>query len=280
MTYLTSAARVTRSEHLKSWAATWASMLLLLTCVIGAIPGRAGAVALPLAYQATFPNGSLQASVDHLGVGPMVMGDSNTADSNPTFTRLPGELLIAVTHPVGLSPATVASAGVFVTPVQFGPGSILRMSGTFRAPMGPLAIGGWAVALAARTGDQDDLATDTRVTVTLRALPGGMLRLNVPFGAASRTFLDLPVAVRDEIFSAVAPKPFTLELSIDRTTGMAQATLTVENRVFPLSFALSDFGVNGPPITAVGATIANAGAPGQTVSVHVRDFEIYTNVVR
>lgn len=280
MAHLIPFTQPTQFVFLKSFPVSWASKLLLMACVIGAIPAEAEVVPLPLAYQTSFPNGSLQPSVDRLNAGPMITGDSNTANSNPMVTRLPGELLISVTHPADLPTTTVASAGVFVTPVNFGAGSISRVSATFRAPIGPLALGGWAVALAARTGDQDDLAAETRVTVTLRAVPGGVLRLNIPSGSATRTFADLPTAVRDEIFSAVAPRPFTLELSIDRSTGLAQATLTVENKVFPLSFALSDFGASGPVITAVGATVANAGAAGQTVSVHLRDFEIYTTAGR
>jgi hypothetical protein len=251
-------------------------LLLLLAAVAVVAPARADAPGLQLVYQAAFPNGSLQASVDHLRIGPMVTGDSQVANSNPTYTRLPGELLMAITHPVGLPIPMVASAGIFSTPVNFGPGSVFRLSATFRAPVGPLAISGWAIGLSARTGNADDLASATRVTAVLRTAPGGVLRLNIPFGSTLPTFVVLPTAIRDEIFSAVAPKPFTLDLSINRITGMGGATLTVDNDVFPLTFALSDFRANGGPIiTAVGASIANAGAPGQTVSVHVRDFRIY-----
>ncbi len=49
---------------------------------------------LQLAYQATFPNGSLDSSVDHLGAGPMEVGDTLIPESNPTFVPLPGEIQI------------------------------------------------------------------------------------------------------------------------------------------------------------------------------------------
>ena len=49
--------------------------------------------------------------------------------------------------------------------------------------------------------------------------------------------------------------------------------------MFTLPFVLSDFLANGgPAITAVGPGIAvNSNGAGQTASVHVRDFRIYTN---
>jgi hypothetical protein len=53
--------------------------------------------------------------------------------------------------------------------------------------------------------------------------------------------------------------------------------------VFALpSFHLSDFLADGGPvITAVGPGIAvNSNGPGQTASVHIREFRIYTNVGR
>jgi hypothetical protein len=90
----------------------------------------------------------------------------------------------------------------------------------------------------------------------------------------------LPQAAKDAIFSTTDPQPFTLELTIDRTKGKGAAKLTVADQVYSLSFTLADFLTDsGPTITAVGPGIAvNANGPGQTASVHVRDFRIYTNV--
>jgi hypothetical protein len=234
---------------------------------------------LQLAYQATFPNGSLEPSVNDLDIeGPMLTSSTLGADSNPTFTSLPGELFISVTRPVDTPAGVVASAVVSVTPVNFGPGSISRVSATFRAPFGPLVTGGWAVQVYSRTGGQDDLSTETRVAATLRVQPGGEVRLNVPQidsgGAPSTTFMVLPVEILDDIF--LSPKPFTLDLTIDRTAGTGNAKLTVGNHVFRHPFDLKVFPVNDEPtISAMGAGVAMNGSSGQTVSVHLREFRIY-----
>jgi hypothetical protein len=239
---------------------------------------------LQLAYEATFPNGSLEPSVNHLGIeGPMLTSSTLGSNSNPTFSSLPGELFIGVTRPVGTATGVVASAVVSATPVDFGPGSISRVSATFRAPLGPLVSGGWAVQVYARTGGQDDLSTQTRVSATLRVQPGGEFRLNVPqivSGVTSTTFMVLPVEILDDIFSTMSPtKPFTLDLSIDRTAGTGEAKLTVENRVFRLPFVLTVFPVNDEPtITAMGAAVAMNGSSGQTVTVHLREFRIYASL--
>lgn len=252
-----------------------ASLLLLLGAITALNPARADAPGLQLAYLATFPNGWPQASVDRLRIGAMVFGDSQIANSNPTFQRLPGELYMSITRPTGLS-GPVVSAGAFATGLNFGPGSVSRVTATFRAPMGSLATGGWAVGLTERTGDQNDLNSDTRVSATLNVRPGGVVRLNVPFGSTAPTSVVLPTAVRDAIFAAV-PQPFTLDLTVDRIAGSGAATLTVGDNAFPLTFTLSDFVANGGPvITAAGPSIANASAAGQTVSVHVREFRMYT----
>ncbi|MGE5562420.1 MAG: hypothetical protein ACM3ZV_03840 [Bacillota bacterium] len=281
MTHRLPSAQIIRSTSKSAAPAAWLPMLVSVACVATAIPANAEAPGLQLVYQATFPNGTFQASPDLLRVGPVVTGDSQIADSDPTFARLPGELFLSITRPVGLSPSSVVAEGAVATPVNFGPGSISRVSATFRAPVGPLATGGWAVTVSARTGGQYDLNSETRVAATLNVRPGGVLRLNVPFGAAVPTNVTLPTAIRDKVFSAVAPVPFTLELTIDRTTGTGQAALTVENSVFPLSFTLSDFVASGGPmISAMEAGVANANAPGQTVSVRLRNMQIYSRMVR
>lgn len=207
----------------------------------------------------------------------MKMGDTLVPNSNPTATPLPGELLISITRPVNLSPDLIVSNSAWATPVNFGPGSVSHISATFRAPVGPLATGGFAMGLVAKTGGKDDLAADPRIAVTINVRPNALVRLNVPFGSASPTAMVLPVAVRNEIFAAVAPKPFTIDLTIDRVSGKGTAQLTVGNDVFSLPFVLTDFlASSGPAITAMGAGIAvNANGPGQTASVRLRDFRIY-----
>lgn len=241
--------------------------------------GQADPGVLRLAYQATFPNGSLDSSVDHLGVGQMVPGDPLIPDSNPTVSALPGEILVSIHRPVGLSPDDIPSESVWATPVKFGPGSVFRTSVTFKAPIGPLSTGGFAIGLVARTGAKDDLVSETRVATTINVRPGFLVRLNVPFGSTAPTNMVLPQAVKDAIFSTTDPQPFTLTLTIDRVHGTGKSQLKVGANVFTLHFVLADFVADGgPTITAVGPGIAvNANGPGQTASVHVRDFRIYTN---
>lgn len=243
--------------------------------------GRVDPVNLTLAYLASFPNGSLEPSVDKLNAGPMVPGDPLIPDSNPTVSAAPGEVVVSIHRPLGLSPDDIPSESIWATPVNFGPGSVVRLRATFRAPIGPYATtGGFAMGLVARTGAKDDLASEAKVATTVNVRPNQLVRLNVPFGSVETRNMVLPQAVRNAIFSTTDPQPFTLELTIDRKLGKGTAKLTVIDQVFSLNFTLADFVADGGPIiTAVGPGIAvNSNGPGQTASVHVRDFRIYTNV--
>lgn len=242
--------------------------------------GQANPAVLRLAYQASFPNGSLDSSVDHLGVGPMVPGDPLIPGSNPTVSAAPGEVVVSIHRPVGLSPDDIPSESLWATPVNFGPGSVVRISATFRAPVGPLPGGGFAMGLVGRTGAKDDLATETKVATTINVRPGFLVRLNVPFGSVETRNMVLPQAVKDAMFSTTDPQPFSLALTIDRIKGTGKSELKVGDQVFSLTFTLSDFLADGGPIiTAVGPGIAvNSNGPGKTASVHVRDFRIYANV--
>jgi hypothetical protein len=236
---------------------------------------------LNLAYLATFAKGSLEPSLDKLNAGPMVPGDPLIPDSNPTVSPLNGEVLVSIHRPLGLSPDDIPSESIFATPVDFGPGSIVRIRATFIAPVGPYATtGGFAIGLGGRTGAKDDLATETRVFTTVNVRPNQLVRLQVPFGSVETRNMVLPQDVKDAIFSTTDPQPFTLELTINREDGTGTVKLTVIDQVFSLpSFHLADFLADGgPTITAVGPGIAvNSNGPGQTASVHVRDFRIYAS---
>ena len=235
---------------------------------------------LRLAYQASFPNASLDPSLDLLGAGAMVPGDPLFPNSNPTLSFAPGEAVVSVHRPLGLSPDYVAAESLFATPVNFGPGSVLRLRATYRAPVGPLPGGGFAMGLVARTGGKDDLPTETSIAVTVNVRPGFLVRFGAANGNVDPARVVLPDDVKNAIFSPTDPQPFSIDLTIDRVHGTATAKLTVIDQVFTVPFVLSDFLANsGPTITAVGAGIAvNANAPDQTASVHVRDFRIYTNI--
>jgi hypothetical protein len=243
--------------------------------------GTPNSTQLRLVYQATFANGSLEPTPDLLGVGAMVPGDPLIPDSNPTVSFAPGEAVVSIHRPLGLSPDDIPSETLWALPVNFGRGSIVRIKATFIAPVGPYATtGGFAMGLVGRTGAKDDLAAETRVATTVNVRPNQLVRLNVPFGSVETTNMVLPQSVKDAIFSTTDPQPFTLTLTIDRTNGTGKSELKVGDQVFTLTFTLADFLKDGgPTITAVGPGIAvNSNGPGQTASVHVRDFRIYTNV--
>jgi len=233
-----------------------------------------------LAYLASFPNGSLEPALDKLNAGPMVPGDPLIPGSNPTVSAAPGGIEVSIHRPIGLSPDDIPSESVFA-PVDFGPGSVVRISATFIAPVGPYATtGGFAIGLGARTGGKDDLATETRVFTTINVRPNQVVRFQVPFGAVEPTNTALPQDVKDAIFSTTDPQPFTIEMTIDRNLRKGTVKLMVIERVFTLEFTLADFVADGgPTITAVGPGIAvNSNGPGQTASVRIREFRINTNV--
>ena len=248
--------------------------------IIRGIPSTAPASTdLKLSYLASFPNGSLEPAVDKLNAGPMVPGDPLIPNTDPTVSAAPGAIVVSIHRPIGLSPDDIPSESVFA-PVDFGPGSIVRIRATFIAPVGPYATtGGFAIGLGGRTGGKDDLSSETRVFTTVNVRPNQVVRLNVPFGSVETRAMPLPQDVKDAIFSTTDPQPFTVELTIDRKLGKGEAKLTVIDQVFSLDFTLADFLADGgPTITAVGPGIAvNSNGPGQTASVQVRDFRIYTN---
>ena len=240
--------------------------------------GRPAPAELNLAYEATFPNGALKPSLDKLNAGPMVPGDPLIPNSEPTVSAGQGDVVVSIHRPLSLSPDDIPSESIF-TPVNFGPGSIVRIKATFIAPVGPYATtGGFAIGLGGRTGGKDDLSTETRVFTTINVRPNQLVKLQVPFGAVETTNMVLPQDVKDAIFSTTDPQPFTLELTIDRKLGKGTAKLMVIDQVFSLDFTLADFLADGGPvITNVGPGIAvNSNGPGQTASVHVREFRIYT----
>ena len=253
-----------------------------LPVVIRGIPSTAPTSdELPLAYLASFQNGSPKPALDKLNAGPMFSSDPLIPGSNPTVSAAPGGIEVSVHRPLGLSPDDIPSESVFA-PVDFGPGSVVRMRTTFIAPVGPYATtGGFAIGLGARTGGKDDLPSETRVFATVNVRPNQVVRFQVPFGSVEQRNVVLPQEVKDAIFSTTDPQPFMIEMTIDRKLGKATVTLMVIDQVFPLeTFTLADFVADGGPrITAVGPGIAvNSNGPGQTASVKIREFRIYTNV--
>lgn len=248
-----------------------------LPVVIRGIPGTPASNELRLSYQASFPNGSLEPSLDRLNAGAMQVGPTAIPDTNPSFDQRPGAVLLSISRPIGLDPDTIPSQTLWATPVNFAAGSIVRIKATFIAPVGPIPGGGFAIGVNAKTGNKDDLPTDTRLAATVNVRPGYLVRFGMPFGSTEPARVVLPQDVKDAIFSTTDPQPFTIEVTVDRTNGKGLAKLMVIDQVFTVPFTLSEFVASGgPAITAVGPGIAvNSNAPGQTASVQVRDFRIY-----
>lgn len=234
---------------------------------------------LQLAYNASFGNGSLDGSVDKLGIGSLKVGHAQVPLSYPTWTPQSGTYLLGITRPADYPASSgPVAAGLFATPVNFATGSAVGLRATFIAPIGPHATGNiWAAAVVARTGDEDDLFAETRVVASLTVRANGA-RLNVVGATIPPNLPNIPQEFYDSIFDPADPAPFTLELYVDRVTGHSEARLIVDERVFSVSFESAGFRAgSGSPITAVGPTIAMANGPGERATVRVRDFQIFVH---
>jgi len=231
---------------------------------------------LQLAYHATFGNGSLKSGLDTLGVGDLILSDSAVPDTNPAWIPGNGEMLLAVTRPNVPVTGPVA-AGVFALPVDFGPGSVVGMKASFIEPKGPHGAGErWAATVGGRTGGVNDLFSESRTVASLQ-VNGATARLNVVGASPPVNLPNMPQEMYDAIFDPVNPKPFTMEILLDRQTGVGRATLQVEAMKISTTFNSGPFPADsGPSITAIGPTIANANANGQRVSVRLRDFQVFT----
>ena len=241
----------------------------------GLAPVAAQAKDLQLVYLANFHNGSLAPSVDKLHFGPLVKGDAQVPDSHPLVTPEGGAIELKVTKPNAAS--DLVSVGVFATGrnVSFGPGSVFEVQATFIKPNGPHNAGTlWAAAVSTRTGNNRDLAAEQRANVTLQSRGTGC-RMNVRVvedPAAAKQ--DLDPSVCDMIFGA-HPQPFTLDLIVDRITGVSTATVKVGGHAFTKSVSFLAFKKDsGPPITAIGPTLAIDTANNQTAWVQLREFRI------
>lgn len=227
---------------------------------------------LHLGYLVNFSNGALEPALDQFDFGSLQTGHSQDPNNFPSWTPAGGDLVMQVTRPADLV-GGVASVGVFATEkVNFGPGTVFEARATFIKPVGPHGSTDiWAVVVGARTGDNDDLFAETRVGVSLQ-VRGTSLRFNSPGGGPGT---DLPPEVYNEIFRSTDPQPFTLELLVDRINGAGRVSIKVGDRVFSRAVSFPAFpAISGPPITAVGPSLGIASAPGQTASVHLREFRI------
>ena len=254
-------------------------LVSVLLIFASAIPhSSAKAVELQPIYQASLTNGSLVPSVDLLALGAAQPG-FGVPSSNPTFVPSSEGITIGLTRPTVPTIVGPVGAGLFVTPVSFGQGSVFALQATFVAPNGPHNIGDvWAATVGARTGDQDDLDIETRVAATFQVRADGA-RLNVVGATAPANQSNIPQSVYDSIFNAINPQPFTLYLLVNRTTGSGTASLTVGSFSTSVNFLMASFQSSvGPTITAVGPSLAISNPPGQSAYVTVRDFLIFSAV--
>ena len=228
---------------------------------------------LQLGYLTNFANSSLEPSLDRLGFGSLQEGHSQNSNTFPNWTPNGGKLVLQITRPADLV-GGVASLGVFATPVNFGPGTVFEARATFIKPVGPHGTSDiWAIVVGARTGDHDDLFEETRIGVSLQ-VRGTSLRLNAPGSGGPGP--DLPQEVYTQIFSPTDPKPFTLKLLVDRITGAGRVSLKVADRIYSRNVSFPAFPTDsGPVITAVGPSLGIASAPGQSASVHLREFRMF-----
>lgn len=233
---------------------------------------------LPPVYQASFLNSASSPSLDSLRVGALQPGFS-ALTQNPTFTPGSEGMTIGLTRPNDPTLVGPVGAGLFATPVSFGQGSIFALQATFVAPIGPHEGGNvWAAAVGARTGDQDDLAEETRLAATFQVRGDGA-RLNVVGATAPANQPNLSQPIYDSIFDPTNPQPFTLYLLVNRETGGGTAMLTVGAFTTSVNFLMAAFQANaGPAVTAVGPSLAVNNLPGQSASITVRDFSISSAV--
>jgi hypothetical protein len=262
---------------------------------LGGVPG---ATPFQTAYHATFPSGRLDCGyMDriHSTPQPMKPGDGKVAGATVTDSPITtGGRLLGLTPPNPIPDDKTPSAAISSTDLPFGPGTVFTARATFRNPIGPhLApaadhTNAWALSISARDGNEADLATDNRLAVTFK-VKNQTATLNIVdtgYSGPPRS-KSVDPAIYASIFgtSGASPKPFTIELYVNRQTGKGSASLAgpaVEAAgagSVDLPFDIYAFPpTSGPIIKALGPTIANCCAWGQAVNVEITDFEIRTPV--
>lgn len=245
-----------------------------------------------LVYHATFPGGALDCGyldLIHATGQPLEVGDGQVAGQfHETLASPGGKLKLSLTAPDPIPAKQTPSVGVFSTDLNLGPGSVFTVRARFQRPHGPRIpatpawTNAWAVGVTAREGDKEDLGSHKRLGVTLRFKDQkGILnvvesQLGDGLPSQSLNQFEIPQDVTDRLFGTTSVMSFTLELHVNRQEGSGAATLTVpgvyaKQLLFATRTFLKD---SGPPITAVGAALANCCTPGRNVNVEVHDFQI------
>ena len=226
-------------------------------------------------YLANFGNGSLDNSIDDLGSGPVKPGNTEQDGINATWAAGNGAIILGVTRPSSVPAGIAVASGLFVTPVNFGTGTTFVARATFRAPTGPQQTSNqFAAVVTARTGNERDLPGEVRVAASLQ-VRGTTARLNAVGAIPMAGLPNVPQAVYDAILNPENPQPFTLELKLDRKSGVGTATLKVGDYYSLSHNFVSVFTANsGPAVGAVGATLAIANGSDHRATVEVMDLRI------
>jgi len=255
---------------------------LLLASFLAACDGSSVEPPLRPSYHATFKDGSLDCCIhiDKIHAPakvPLEKGQSGVSEI-AQWTEGHGTLALMLTAPMAIAEDANPSMGIFSTGLDFGQGKVFLVRATFQRPRavaGP--FNGWAVGVVARTGGKDDRFAEKRLGVTLTFKNGSA---EVRFREGDKTASSIKFGPdHEDVYNKIMndAQPFTLELWVDRKAGRSAARLITRGGfspridVDPSVFKADD----GPPITAVGATLANCCNEGKQVSVEVKDFQIW-----
>jgi hypothetical protein len=238
-----------------------------------------------LVYQQFFPNTRCcEVDLLHEPDQPLVGGRGWAGERNYYWSPSSGMLTFIAPDPIEKPSPSV---GAFSTTEAYGPNSSFTIKAAFQNPIGPhLAAenngptNAWSVGLVARTGDEDDLATLPRLTVTLR-VRNKTAFLNVQGVDPKPDPQPISAAMYEWIFDM--KRTFSMELYVDRASGTGKATLQGDgNLEIPFNLPKAGSTITDPspilpdvPITVLGATLTNCCSRGQQTTVELRDFEIW-----
>lgn len=266
--------------------------ILIMACVAGCgAPDQRAKTEFQVVYRAVFQEGSIGCCfVDriHDAPQPLAKGQGNVAGAieDVLVASDSDRIGLVVKAPMPIPKGETPSVGLFSTGLDYGPGAVFSVRATFRRPKGPHLpptpeySNAWAVGVAARTGDLEDSALQTRLTATFR-VRNDIAVLNVQGINETLSLDDIQIdpTMYEKIFSDVSPQFFSIELFVNRSAGAGKAILTAGTYSKTVPFTMKDFlKDSGPTVQVVGATLANCCAPGETAKVEVTDFQISAQV--
>jgi hypothetical protein len=231
-----------------------------------------------LVYHYDFVNAAVV--TDSLGFGPVKVGNSGAGVSFKVPRQTAEGLLLQVTRPS--TAAAPVSIGAFATPAKGVTNDFLLIEGTFRAGMGPANPGHiWAVGLGFKSGTEADAPGDTRAAATLQhkvdPQKGNFAHLNAVGAAVPAGRPPVEPAVYSKLVSGTL-MPFTLSLLAERSSGLGQASLTVDG-AYVDSFAFGyDTGAQAMTIGAIGMSLTVAAGDQTEASVTLVDLKVYADL--